>query len=123
MRVTTLLAGLTSAAPFVSAQAALGGGAPPPTTTQPAEQYPVTSTVWDNGTPIIFVQTFAAVVDQGPAPITTGAIGLGTISGTVGAVRTGSASYGNAGTKEGGALRERWLVGIIGTLVGVGMLV
>ena len=84
--------------PLTAAQnVAVGGGAVPaqttvatqmPTTTE--VQYPQTlangQVTWLS---TMFTQTFVSVPDQWPGP-TSGQIGLGTIGGTIGAVRTGT---------------------------------
>jgi hypothetical protein len=73
-------------------------------TTTPAQQVPPVSTVdvpstLPNGVitfaRVVFTQSFSAVPDQLPSP-STGSIGLGTLSGTVGAVRTEQAKSGAA---------------------------
>lgn len=67
------------------------GGAPiaaPAATTVPTQLSPIT-TYSSNGVSGIYTQTFAAVPDQWPSP-EAGTIGLGTISGQVGVVKTAS---------------------------------
>ena len=45
--------------------------------------------------PVVYTQVFSSVPSQGPTPI-PGTIGLGTLTGTVGAVRTAQAKKGAA---------------------------
>ena len=83
-----------------------GAGAAPPAA-QPAAKNPtqvptVTSyqaTTYVNGVakqvPIVYTQLFSSIPSQGPTPM-PGTIGLGTLTGSVGVVRTSEAKKGDA---------------------------
>ena len=98
---------------------ALGGGVPAPIP-NPNQVSPVT-TVVVNGVPKVYTQTFAGVPDQFPTAV-AGTIGLGTLTGTVGAVRTGGAYYhsaGNARVRVGAGLFGACLIAaVVGCVLG-----
>lgn len=65
----------------------------------------------------MFTQTFAAVPDQLPSP-SSGSIGLGSVTGTVGAVRTDQAKKDNAAAGRGE--RQAWVrAGVMGAGVAI----
>ncbi|KAI9830861.1 MAG: hypothetical protein M1826_004290 [Phylliscum demangeonii] len=107
-----------------------GGGAPPiaaPTVTQmPSVVVAGVPSVLPNGVitqiQITFTQTFASVPDPFPTPA-SGAIGMGSLTGTVGAVRTNQVKAKSVAAHTFAlALDGRWGVGL-GSLfvVGAGM--
>ncbi|MCJ1252185.1 hypothetical protein MMC30_009425 [Trapelia coarctata] len=80
----------------------LGGGVAGAAPVPPNQVSPIT-TVYLNGMLVIYTQVFAAVPDQGPTPM-VGSIGMGTLTGTVGVVKTAQAkSVGWSVVRE-----ERW---------------
>lgn len=58
---------------------------------------------------VVFTQTFAAVPDQWPSP-SPGTIGMGTLTGAVGAVRTEQVKKNDAAPGSGGGGLRRWLM-------------
>ncbi|MCJ1479415.1 hypothetical protein MMC13_008100 [Lambiella insularis] len=87
---------------------ALGGGAGAAPT--PTEQVSPVTTIFQNGTPVPYTQTFAAVPDQGPSAM-SGSIGMGTLTGAVGVVRTDEAK------NEGNGIRLSWTSGVCAGVV------
>ena len=75
--------------------------------TQAASQYPTLTTDWVETTiggaqtwvPLVYTQTFPSTYEVWPTAA-TGSIGLGTISGTVGAVRTTEPKWSGADSKR-----------------------
>ncbi|KAK4988229.1 hypothetical protein LTR50_004055 [Elasticomyces elasticus] len=93
-------------------------------------QYPTVTTAWietvlpggkiTTWVQVVYTQTFAAVPDQLPSPA-SGNVGLGTLTGTVGAVRTGeSRKYSGAGAGRGMGRGARWGAVVV---AGVGLVV
>ncbi|KAF1815217.1 hypothetical protein P152DRAFT_471836 [Eremomyces bilateralis CBS 781.70] len=93
----------------------------PVTALPTASQYPTETTDWLETTlvngqktwvPVVFTQTFAAVPDQWPGPAEGGSIGMGTLTGQIGVVRTSlpQQSDGDSIDKQG------WLVGEAGAV-------
>ncbi|KAK4938730.1 hypothetical protein LTR66_015068 [Elasticomyces elasticus] len=92
-------------------------------------QYPTVTTAWietvlpggkiTTWVQVVYTQTFAAVPDQLPSPA-SGNVGLGTLTGTVGAVRTGESRKYNSGAR-GGGVAGCALMGLVG-LVALGIL-
>ncbi|KAK4995761.1 hypothetical protein LTR60_007884 [Cryomyces antarcticus] len=86
--------------------------AQPATTINAATQVPPITTAWlptKIGTqvtylPVVYTQTFVGVPSQGAGPL-AGSVGMGTLTGTVGAVRTGEAKTltSAAGPRSGSA--------------------
>jgi hypothetical protein len=93
-------------------------------TTLAAEQYPTITTDWVQTSlpgggftyvPLIYTQTFPSVYESFPSPA-SGEIGLGTISGTVGVVRTSTPKWSNASGQRAPALM---VVGALAAGIGV----
>lgn len=82
------------------------------TTTLAAEQYPTLTTDWVQTSlpgggftyvPLVYTQTFPSVYESFPSPA-SGEIGLGTISGTVGVVKTSTPKWSGVGGRRTPAL-------------------
>lgn len=95
-------------------QGGLGGGAP---AAPGASQVSPVTTVWIGTVQVVYSQAFSAVPSQFPSA-QAGSIGLGTLTGVVGAVKTqeaASAANGWKGSEKAGM--------IVGILVGIGVAV
>ena len=102
--------GIAPAAAPANPGVAPGGGAPP-VPQAPQQASPVT-TVYIDGVQVVYTQHFSAVPSQGPTPL-AGQVGLGTLTGTVGAVRTDQARNA-AGEGRRGGVRMGVVLGIMG---------
>ena len=88
------------ATPILELRQNLPVGAAPATTLAPTQMSPVT-TVWSatviggktTNVQVAYTQTFASAPGQGPSPL-VGSIGMGTLTGQVGAVKTQGLSGG-----------------------------
>jgi len=92
-----------------------------------ATQYPTITTEWVQTSlpgggftyvPLVYTQTFPSVYELFPSPA-SGEIGLGTISGTVGVVRTSTPNWSNVGGRSTPAL----VVVMTALAVGIGVTV
>ncbi|MCJ1232636.1 hypothetical protein MMC14_000589 [Varicellaria rhodocarpa] len=95
----------------------VGGGAPP-AVTQAVQVSPIT-TVFIGSVQVVYTQLFSAVPNQAPSPV-AGSIGMGTLTGSVGVVKTKAASGANHA-----AWSSAWglgALGAIGAVVGVQMI-
>ncbi|MCJ1260003.1 hypothetical protein MMC24_007843, partial [Lignoscripta atroalba] len=88
--------------PVVGVGGGLGPAAAQPPSISPGQISPVT-TVWIGSVQVVFTQTFASVPSQGPSPA-VGSIGMGTLTGTVGAVKTVA---GSSDARDRGVLAGR----------------
>lgn len=66
---------------------------------------------------MVYTQVFAAVPEQGPTPL-VGSVGMGTLTGSVGVVKTGQAHSGGRSVRGGGLGRWAWVVGAVGIVAG-----
>lgn len=66
---------------------------------------------------MVYTQVFAAVPEQGPTPL-VGSVGMGTLTGNVGVVKTGQAHSGGRRVRGGGIGRCGWVVGAVGMVGG-----
>lgn len=96
-------------------QGGVGGGIGPPA---PSVQTQVPPIYTFNG--VVYTQTFAAVDSQGPAP-QVGTIGLGTLTGTVGAVRAPTGKSAAAAVVRVRADLGFWGLGMTGSLIWAGL--
>ena len=67
---------------------------------------------------VVFTQTFASVPSQLSGP-QVGSVGMGTLTGTVGAVKTVTAKKGTAAGRAGVSGGKGWSIGWVGVLVGL----
>ena len=95
----------------------VGGGAPP-AVTQAVQVSPIT-TVFIGSVQVVYTQLFSAVPDQGPSPV-AGSIGMGTLTGSVGVVKTKAASGANHA--DWSSVWGLGVLGAIGAVVGIRMI-
>lgn len=72
----------------------VGGGAPLPAPLP--TQVSTVTTIYLHGVPVVYTQRFSAVPSQGPSA-SSGKIGLGTLTGSIGVVKTAEARKSGAG--------------------------
>ncbi|KAL9119486.1 MAG: hypothetical protein Q9187_003962 [Circinaria calcarea] len=89
----------------------VGGGAPLPAPL-PTQVSPVT-TIFIHGIQVVYTQRFSAVPSQGPSAL-PGKIGLGTLTGSIGVVKTAEASKSGAGRIRSG--KNMLSVGVLGSV-------
>lgn len=98
---------------------ALGGGAGAAPLPVPGQVSP--TTIYDvSGLPVTYVQTFALPLDQGPTA-SVGSVGMGSLTGTVGVVKTNEASSGGVSVRVG--QKMGWLSGVCAMVILGGVLV
>ena len=78
---------------------AVGGGAPGAPALPPNQVSPIT-TIYIGSVQVIYTQLFSAVPSQGPGPM-SGSIGMGTLTGAVGVVKTSEAKNAGSSIKLG----------------------
>jgi len=90
----------------------LGGGVAGAAPLPPNQASPIT-TVYLNGQLVVYSQVFVAVPDQGPTPM-VGSVGMGTLTGAVGVVKTAQAHSGGWSVVRGGGMgRWTWVWGVV----------
>ena len=120
---TSVVLLIPSPTPVLELRQNLPVGAAPATTLAPGQVSPVT-TVWmatvingvTTNVQVAYTQTFAFAPGQGPSPL-AGSIGMGTLTGTVGAVKTQEAS-GGAGNFQRTIYRSLIAIGLAGLVGG-----
>ena len=97
---------------------AVGGGAPGAPALPPNQVSPIT-TIYIGSVQVIYTQLFSAVPSQGPGPM-SGSIGMGTLTGAVGVVKTSEAKNAGSSIKHGAGISTFILyplVAIVGWLL------
>ncbi|MCJ1377009.1 hypothetical protein MMC17_000099 [Xylographa soralifera] len=92
---------------------ALGGGAGAAPLPVPGQLSP-TTIYYVSGQPVTYVQTFVTPLDQGPTA-SVGSIGMGTLTGAIGVVKTNEASSGGVSPRV--SQGAGWLSGICAMVV------